>query len=197
MNIAIIQYQAGNIQSLLFALERLGYKARLTVDPQVIRSADKVILPGVGNAAAAMQALSASGLQELIPRLKQPVLGICLGMQLLARWSQEGDTSCLGIINSEVKKFSDAPGYKVPHMGWNNLRVEKGSLLKGISGEPHVYYVHSYYMPVGAYTLASSCYPEAFSAIVQQDNFYGIQFHPEKSGEPGQRILDNFLKLGS
>lgn len=195
MNIAIIQYQAGNIQSLLFALERLGYKARLTVDPAIIRSADKVILPGVGNAAAAMQALSASGLQELIPRLQQPVLGICLGMQLLAKWSEEGNTDCLGIINSNVKKFSGAGGQKVPHMGWNNLQGESGALLQGISGEAHMYYVHSYYMPTGDYTLASSFYPEAFSAIVQQDNFYGIQFHPEKSGEQGHRILHNFLKL--
>lgn len=196
MEIAIIDYKGGNVQSVLFALERLGVQATLTADHDVIRRADKVLFPGEGEAASAMRELRAQGLHELLPTLTQPFLGICLGMQLLGRHTQEGGgTELLGILPFDVVRFPATPEYKVPHMGWNNLQALRGPLFEGLSSEDYVYFVHSYYAPVGGYTIAEAAYPTPFSAAVQHDNFYAVQFHTEKSSVAGTRILENFLKL--
>lgn len=190
--IAIIRYGAGNTRSVQNALTRLGVESCITSDPAIIGRADKVILPGVGEAAFAMQSLVATGLDVLIPRLQQPVLGICLGMQLLCSASEEGNTRCLGIISTTVKKFP--AGFVVPHTGWNELASTRGSLFAGMT-RPDVYFVHSYYVPLCAYTIAEANYIHPFSAAIQKDNFYATQFHPEKSGNAGETILNNFLRL--
>ncbi|SHL74840.1 imidazole glycerol phosphate synthase subunit HisH [Hymenobacter psychrotolerans] len=196
MEIAIIDYKGGNVQSVLFALERLGVQATLTADHDVIRRADKVLFPGEGEAASAMRELRAQGLHELLPTLTQPFLGICLGMQLLGRHTQEGGgTDLLGILPFDVVRFSSEQDYKVPHMGWNNLQALRGPLFEGLSAEDYVYFVHSYYAPVGGYTIAEAAYPAPFSAAVQHQNFYAVQFHTEKSSAAGTRILENFLKM--
>lgn len=195
MNIAIISYNAGNVQSVQYALKRLGYAAIVTDDESALRSADKVIFPGVGNAGAAMQSLKESKLDNLIPTLKQPVLGICVGMQLLCNYSEESDTQCLGIINTNVKKFTNAGSLKVPQMGWNTIYNYRSDLLKGLNENEFVYYVHSYYVEQCEATVANTNYVLPYSAIVQQDNFYGVQFHTEKSAEVGDKILLNFLQL--
>lgn len=189
MKVAIIDYNAGNICSVQFALERLGVYPLVTSDAAAIRSADKVIFPGVGSAGAAMQYLQERELDKLIPALTQPVLGICLGMQLLFDRSEEDDVACLGIIPGEVLQLK---GGKLPHMGWNTVA---GSELQRPGDDNFFYFVHSYYVPEGAYTIATSDYVTRFSAVVKKDNFYGVQFHPEKSGKAGQALIHNFLSL--
>lgn len=190
--IAIIKYNAGNITSVVNALNRLGYESKVTDDETEIRSAEKVIFPGVGEASSAMKYLKERNLDVLIRSLKQPFLGICLGQQLMCKYSEEGDTECLGIFDVAVKKFP--PKDLVPHMGWNNLQNIKGDLLTGISEEDNVYFVHGYYCKVGKETLAECDYILPFSAVMQKDNFYATQFHLEKSATVGEKILLNFLK---
>lgn len=195
--VAIVKYNAGNIQSVLFALERLGVEAIWTDDPALLRQADKVIFPGVGEASSAMRYLQEKKLDEVLRSLQQPVLGICLGLQLFCRHSQENDTACLGIFDVEVRKFEVAEtGLKVPHMGWNTLEAMRSPLFDGITApQPYVYFVHSYYAEASAHAIADCRYGPTFSAALQRDNFYAVQFHPEKSGAVGQKILENFIKL--
>ncbi|GAA4356975.1 imidazole glycerol phosphate synthase subunit HisH [Hymenobacter saemangeumensis] len=193
--VAVVDYKGGNVQSVLFALARLGVEAELTSDAEVLRRADKVLFPGEGEASSAMAALREAGLTEVLPTLTQPFLGICLGMQLLGEYSEENDTTLLGLLPFRVQRFAASQSHKVPHMGWNTLSALQGPLFAGIDPEEHVYFVHSYYAPVGAYTLAQSAHPAPFSAAVQYRNFYGLQFHVEKSSSPGARILSNFLSL--
>lgn len=195
MKIAIIQYNAGNVQSVLYALKRLGHSAIITADASQLRDADKIIFPGVGNAKAAMESLQQKKLDLLIPALTQPVLGICVGMQLLCNHSEENDTPCLGIIDTVVKKFEGGAGFKVPQVGWNNLYDHKTVLLEGVKEDAFVYYVHSYYAAVCDATVAKTDYLLPYSAIVQKNNFYGVQFHTEKSAATGDRILLNFLNI--
>ena len=199
MRVAIIKYNAGNIQSVDYALKRLGIEASVTADHQEIQSADKVIFPGVGEASTTMAYLRNQGLDKLIIGLKQPVLGICLGLQLMCHHSEEGDVDCLGIFDETVRKFilqpSQLPGMKIPHMGWNTITGLKSNLFDtSLEGE-YCYFVHSFYATVGADTAATCSYPEPFSAALQKDNFYAVQFHPEKSGAIGSKILENFLNL--
>ena len=193
MKIAIIDYGAGNIQSIQFALERLGFEGILTNDVAFIQSADKVIFPGVGEASSAMKKLKASGLAEIIPNLKQPVLGICLGMQLLCNSSEEGNTKGLGIFEVDVKRFSNA--VKVPQMGWNTINNLNSDLFKYTKENEYMYLVHSYYAPKCAEMIASTNYEFEYASALQKNNFYGVQFHPEKSGTAGEQILKNFLTL--
>ncbi len=194
METIIIDYGAGNVFSVATALERFGVRSALTSDPDVIRRAERVIFPGVGQAGQAMERLVRTGLDEVIPRLTVPVLGICLGMQLMCARSEEGQTEGLGIFPLDVKKFGG--GVKVPHMGWNNLTELKGPLFKGLGEEaPRMYFVHSYYVPVSGFSAAVCDYGFAFSAALEKDNFFGCQFHPEKSSAMGQAVLKNFLKL--
>lgn len=193
MKIVIINYGAGNIQSILFAIERLGYKAILSNNPDEIKAADKVIFPGVGEASYAMQMLQKSGLDTLIPTLKQPVLGICLGMQLMCNSSEEGQTKGLGIFDVGVVKFTSK--VKVPQMGWNTIYHLKSNLFSGIAENEYMYLVHSFYAPLCVETIARTNYELEYSSALEKDNFYGTQFHPEKSGDVGETILANFLKL--
>ncbi len=199
MNVVIIKYNAGNIMSVDYALQRIGIKAVVTDDPDLIRTADKVIFPGVGEANTTMKYLSGKKLNLLIPDLKQPVLGICLGLQLMCKYSEENDTPCLGIFEETVKKFLPPDGadekLKVPHMGWNTIFDLKTNLFKGIVDNEHVYFVHSYYAAAGRDTIASCKYPYTFSAALHRGNFYATQFHPEKSGSAGSLILKNFIDL--
>lgn len=196
MKVAIIKYNAGNICSVDYALKRLGVDAVITADQDVLRAADKVIFPGVGEAGTTMNFLRASGMDLLIKDLRQPVLGICLGMQLMCRYSEEGNADCLGIFNTEVKRFnSEKHEDKVPHMGWNTLMQTNSRLFKGFTQEEYVYFVHSYYVPVNDCTAAVTDYILPFSAALHKDNYYATQFHPEKSGGVGERILMNFLTL--
>jgi len=191
--IAILKYNAGNIKSVQNALTRLDCKSIITDDPEELSKADKVIFPGVGEASSAMKYLKERGLDKTIVSLKQPVLGICLGLQLMCRYSEEADTSCLGIFKTDVKLFP--PVDKVPHMGWNNFLTLKGDLFNGIELEDDVYYVHSYYAEISSETIATCEYILPFSASMQSNNFYATQFHPEKSAGIGEKILQNFLKL--
>ena len=193
MKIAIIDYGAGNIQSIQFALERLGFEGILTNDIKAIQSADKVIFPGVGEASSAMKKLKASGLAEIIPNLTQPVLGICLGMQLMCNRSEEGNTKGLGIFDVNVQRFSNA--VKVPQMGWNTITNLKTDLFKNTKENEYIYLVHSYYAPKCAERIASTDYEFEYASALQKNNFYGVQFHPEKSGTAGEQILKNFLTL--
>lgn len=196
MKVAVIKYNAGNIRSVDYALKRLGVDAVITSDETVLREADKVIFPGVGEAKTTMKFLGDSGLDRLIKELSQPVLGICLGMQLMCRHSEEGDVDCLGIFDADVKRFvSDRHENKVPHMGWNTIRPVKPDLFKDFIKDEFVYFVHSFYVPVNEYTAAVTDYILPFSAALQKDNYYATQFHPEKSGSVGERILRNFLDL--
>jgi glutamine amidotransferase len=194
MKIAIIDYGAGNVQSLKFALLRLGYAPELTADPDKIRKADKVIFPGVGEAASAMQKLKRTGLDRLIPELKQPVLGICLGMQLLCESSEEGNTEGLGVFPVKVVKFTDR-NLKIPQIGWNRIFNLRSALFDSIPEMEFMYFVHSYYVPLNEWTLAQASYGLNYSAAMQKNNFFGCQFHPEKSSDPGAVILSNFLKI--
>jgi glutamine amidotransferase len=224
MHIAIVKYNAGNIQSVRFALERLGLEGDWTDDPETLRRADRVIFPGVGEASSAMHYLRARGLDAVLPTLEQPVLGICLGLQLFCRHSEEGDTPCLGIFDELVRRFDPAKGsvavldtthttekranspaaattanlevgatLKIPQIGWNRLTDLRGPLFDGVPDGSFVYFVHSYRADLGPDTAARTDYGEVFSAALQRDNFYAVQFHPEKSGAVGQRILENFL----
>ena len=193
--IAIIDYKMGNLRSVENALKRLGAEFCVTADPAVIRAADKVLLPGVGNAAEAMHNLREAGLVEVIRSLRRPVLGICVGMQVMCRHSEEGDVECLNIFDSRVKRFTPAPDLKVPHMGWNQIGNLESKLFKGLEGGSYVYFVHSYYPELCPDTIATSRHGVMFSAALKYENFYGTQFHPEKSGDVGERIIENFLKL--
>lgn len=193
MKIAIINYGAGNIQSIKFAVQRLGFEAVLSSDEEEIRNADKVIFPGVGEASSAMKMLRSTGLDKVIPTLKQPVLGICLGMQLMCESSEEGNTTGLGIFHAEVVKFNKS--VKVPQIGWNKIYDLKSELFKGIAENEYVYLVHSFYVPECKETIASSEYGIEFTTAIKKENFYGVQFHPEKSSEAGEKILKNFLDL--
>lgn len=193
MKLVIIDYGAGNIKSIQFAFKRLGFDAVLTNDIDIIKTADKVIFPGVGEASSAMEKLKESGLNTLIPKLKQPVLGICLGMQLMCKHSEEGNTNGLGIFDVEVRKFSNQ--VKVPQMGWNVINHLKSGLFSGIKEGEFMYLVHSFYAEVCEETIAKTDYDIVYSSAMQKDNFYGVQFHPEKSGKEGEKILQNFLNL--
>ncbi len=199
MKVAIIKYNAGNIQSVDYALQRLGVKASVTADPEEILSADRVIFPGVGEASTTMAYLQSHKLDRLITSLKQPVLGICLGLQLMCRHSEEGDTTCLGIFEESVRKFAlqpkSFPSMKIPHMGWNTISALKSGLFDKSLEEEYCYFVHSYYATAGPNTAATCNYPLPFSSALQKDNFYAVQFHPEKSGAVGAKILENFLQL--
>ena len=191
MNVVIIKYNAGNVVSVTNTLNRLGVTPEVSDDPEVIRNADKVIFPGVGEASTAMDYLKKRKLDELIVDLKQPFLGICLGQQLMCRYSEENDTPCLGIFDLNVVRFE--PKLKVPHMGWNKLQSTQGPLFQGFPEDAFIYFVHSYYCEVGPETIATSDYINEFSAALHKDNFYAIQGHPEKSGKTGQLFLENFL----
>ena len=193
--IAVINYNMGNIRSLGNALDRLGAECILTSDPEVIRNASHVILPGVGNAAEAMENLRALNLPEVIWKLRRPVLGICVGMQVMCRHSEEGDVECMGIFDAKVRRFKELPGVKVPHMGWSKIANLESKLFKEIPKDSYVYFVHSYYAPLCPDTIATARHPEMFSAALKYENFYGCQFHPEKSGDVGEKILANFLSL--
>ncbi len=199
MKIVVIKYNAGNIRSVDFALQRIGISATITDDQDEIRNADRVIFPGVGEAATTMRFLKQHNLDSLICDLKQPVLGVCLGLQLMCTHSEEGDTTCLGIFPEKVKKFiplmGDHSHYKIPHMGWNSLSELKTPLFEGLSEADYFYFVHSYYATTGADTAATCTYLNPFSAALQRDNFYATQFHPEKSGSAGSKLLSNFINL--
>lgn len=195
--IAIIKYNAGNVQSVQYALQRIGMESIVTDDTALIQTADKVIFPGVGHANSAMQYLKERELDKLIVSLTQPVLGICLGLQLMCKHSEEGDTDCLGIFDEEVKLFSSSQNMhlKIPQIGWNNIYGYKSVLFNGLSENAFVYTVHSYYAASGNETIATTDYIIPFSAALQKDNFYAVQFHPEKSGTVGETILKNFINI--
>jgi glutamine amidotransferase len=193
MKIVIINYGAGNIQSIKFAIKRLGFEAVLSDNEEEIRNADKVIFPGVGEASSAMEKLKATGLDKVIPTLKQPVLGICLGMQLMCKYCEEGDTNGLNIFDVNVLRFKN--DVKVPQIGWNQISNLKSDLFKGISENEYMYLVHSYYVPLNEETIANTEYGFKYASALQEKNFYGVQFHPEKSSKAGEQILKNFLEL--
>lgn len=198
MKIAVIKYNSGNVQSVLYALERLGADAELTDDPAKIRAADKVIFPGQGEASTAMTYLKARKLDSLIKDLKQPFLGVCLGLQLLCEHTEENDTECLGVFPVKVKRFipENSQEFKVPHVGWNELEnLTADPLLHGLPANPFVYYVHSFYAEMSEYTIATTHYIHDFSAILHRDNFWAIQAHPEKSSKVGEKLLENFLSI--
>ncbi len=195
MKIAIIKYNAGNVASVMYALDRIGMKYSWTDEEEEIRSADKVIFPGVGEASTAMAYLREKQLDRLIPTLKQPVLATCIGMQLLCKHSEENDTTCMGVFDVEIKRFQSTE-LKIPHVGWNSIEAQgENKLMKGLSASEYVYFVHSYYAPVNPFTTAICDYVQPFSAMLQKDNFYAAQFHAEISGLAGQNIIENFLAL--
>lgn len=196
MKVAIIDYNAGNIRSVENALRRLGVEPLLTADHDIIRRADKVVFPGQGEASSTMGFLREKGLDEVIRNLRQPTLGICIGMQLMCRYSEEGDTDCLGIFDVDVKHFQNQRHEdKIPQMGWNTIMNVKGALYEGFNKDEYVYFVHSYYVPLCLWTAAETDYIQPYSASICKDNFFATQFHPEKSGKVGERILQNFLTL--
>ena len=196
MNLKIVKYNAGNIQSVLFALERIGVQAEVTDDIEKLQSADKVIFPGVGEASTAMNYLKARNLDSVIKKLKQPVLGVCLGMQLMCSYSEENDTECLGIFEEPVLRFdSTNTELKVPQMGWNNIYDLKSPLMNNVSEGSYCYFVHSYCASLGQHTIATTDYTKPFSAALNKDNFYGVQFHTEKSADAGAQILKNFINI--
>jgi glutamine amidotransferase len=203
MNLVIVKYNAGNIQSVLYALERIGFTALVTDDHREIQAADKVIFPGVGEASTAMSYLRERGLDTVITNLEQPVLGICLGMQLMCAYSQENDTPCLGIFEEQVKWFkkdtspgqSMRPAVKIPQIGWNNIYDLKTPLFTGIAENSYCYFVHGYYAALGTHTIATTEYIQPYSSGLHKNNFYGVQFHPEKSAAVGEQILQNFINL--
>lgn len=201
MDLAIIKYNAGNIQSVLYALERIGMEATVTDDVEQIQKADKVIFPGVGEASTAMHYLRERKLDQVIKHLRQPVLGICLGMQLMCAYSEENDTNCLGIFDEQVKHFvtpentTGEEAYKIPQIGWNNIYDVKTGLFKEVPQDSYCYFVHGYYAALGAHTIATASYIQPYSAGLHRDNFYGVQFHPEKSAAVGEQILKNFISI--
>lgn len=196
MQVVIIKYNAGNIKSVLFALERIGLNAIVTDDMATIQSADKVIFPGVGQASFAMKYLQERNLDKVIQALRQPVLGICLGMQLMCRYSEEGNTTCLGIFNETVQKFtSENQFFKVPQIGWNTIYNLQSPLFANINQHEYCYFVHGYYAALGEHTIATTNYILPYSAALHKNNFYGVQFHPEKSADVGEKILTNFINL--
>lgn len=196
MNLVIIKYNAGNIQSVLYALERIGKEAVVTDDHDQIRAADKVIFPGVGEASSAMRYLKERQLDTVIKDLKQPVLGICLGMQLMCNYSEENDTNCLGIFPEKVRLFSpEQAALKVPQIGWNNVYNLQTKLFDDVPDNSYCYFVHGYYASIGRHTIATADYVQPYSAGLHRDNFYGVQFHPEKSAGAGEKIIKNFLEL--
>lgn len=200
MNLVIIKYNAGNIQSVLYALERIGVTAQVTDDEHAILNADKVIFPGVGEASSAMKYLTERGLDKLIKNLKQPVLGICLGMQLMCRFSEENNVNCLGIFDEDVRFFGKAQTQsegrlKIPQMGWNSIYDLKTDLFKEVPENSYTYFVHSYYAALGSHSIATTNYILPYSSALHRDNFYGVQFHPEKSAIVGEQILKNFISL--
>lgn len=196
MNVAIIKYNAGNIFSVDYALKRIGVTPVITSDKEILLKADKVIFPGVGEAETTMKYLKEQNLDILIKDLRQPVLGICLGMQLMCKYSEEGNTECLGIFDTDVKRFCPERHIdKVPHMGWNTIENAVSPLFKGFDKDEYVYFVHSYYVPLNDFTAARTNYILPYSSALHKDNFYATQFHPEKSGKTGERILRNFLEL--
>jgi len=195
MKIVIIKYNAGNIQSVLFALERIGIEAIVTDNHEEILAADKVIFPGVGEASSAMNSLKEANLDQLIKKLQQPVLGICVGMQLLCKYSEENDTTCLGVFEEPVQKFVSVNGLKVPQIGWNTISDLKSPLMKGIPENSYCYFVHSYYVPLTAHAIATTDYIQPYAAAIHTNNFYGVQFHAEKSAKAGEQILKNFIEL--
>ena len=194
MRIAIVRYSGGNTVSVINALSRLGAESVVTDSPEELEAADKVIFPGVGEASSAMASLRERGLDAVIPQLRQPVLGICLGMQLLCGHSEENDTECLGIMPNDVLRFEPS-GLKVPHVGWNNIALTGSPLFRGVDDGEYMYFVHSYYVGLGPSTVAKTEYGRVFSSAVTERNFYGVQFHPERSGVAGARLLENFLSL--
>ncbi len=194
MDVKIIKYNAGNIQSVIFALKRIGVEAEVTNDIDKILSADKIIFPGVGEASSAMNYLKQRKLDEAIKSAKQPLLGICLGLQLLCKNSEENNTDCLGIFDTEVKRFR-SNNLKIPQIGWNNIEPIPNELFNGVMENPYCYFVHSYFAEIAEHTIAKTNYINDFSSALQKDNFYGVQFHPEKSAETGEKILKNFLEL--
>ncbi len=193
MKIVIINYGAGNIQSIKFAIQRLGFEAKLSDNAEEIQQADKVIFPGVGEASSAMKKLKATGLDQLIPQLTQPVLGICLGMQLMCKHSEEGDTKGLGVFDVEVKRFSNQ--VKVPQIGWNQISNLQTELFQGIKEQEFMYLVHSFYAEKCEEMIAETIYDVAYASALKKNNFFGVQFHPEKSSQAGEKVLENFLKL--
>ena len=196
MNVAIIKYNAGNLYSVEYALKRLGIEPVITSDKELLQKADKIIFPGQGEATQTMQYLKAHRLDELIINLKQPVLGICIGMHLLCKYSEEGNVDCLGVFDAPVLKFKpEKQADKIPHIGWNTLTQLKSPLYNGLPEEEYVYFVHSYYVPLNDSTVAQTEYIHSFSASMQKDNFYAVQFHPEKSGVIGEKIVRNFIEL--
>jgi glutamine amidotransferase len=192
MKVSIVKYNAGNIQSVLFALERIGINAIVTDDYEELNTSDKIIFPGVGEASSAMKHLREKCLDGVIVNLKQPVLGICLGMQLMCKHSEEGDTDCLGIFDNQIKLFTG--DVKVPQIGWNNIYELKTNLYKGIKENEYMYFVHSYYAEISEYTIAKTNYGVEYSSSLQKNNFYAAQFHPEKSSDAGQQLLENFIR---
>jgi len=196
LKIAIIKYNAGNIRSVLYALERIGHTAVVTDNADEIQNADKVIFPGVGEASTAMNYLKDRNLDNLICSLTQPVLGICLGMQLMCKYSEENDTKCLGIFDETVRKFEvESLKLKVPQIGWNSIYDLKTDLFRNVTENSYCYFVHGYYAAKGEHTIATTDYVQPYSSALRKNNFYGVQFHPEKSATAGERILSNFLKL--
>jgi len=193
VNVALVKYNAGNVLSVTHALRRLGIEPVVTDDPRLLLEADKVILPGVGEASSAMRYLRMKGMDKVLKKLKQPFLGICLGLQLMCNHSEENDTSCLGIFDLSVRKFP--PQNKVPHMGWNRLIFNEDPLFRGLDENAFIYYVHSYYAEISNDTIGTSEYILPFSAVLRKGNFYAIQGHPEKSGTDGEKILKNFIEL--
>lgn len=193
--VAIIKYNAGNVQSVLFALEKYNVHAILTDDHEIIKAADKVLFPGVGEASTTMNYLMEKGLHTLIPGLKQPVLGICLGLQLMCTHTEENNTDCLGILPIQVKRFQASDGYKVPHMGWNQLKISPDSWLPASLNSEYCYFVHSYFAELSHFTSASTEFGIEFTSVINKDNFYATQFHVEKSGPVGLRILETFLSI--
>ncbi len=195
MKVVIVKYNSGNVSSVRFALQRLGIDGILSNDHEEIRTADRVIFPGVGHAGTAMESLVQHGLQKLLPELKQPFLGICAGMQLMCTHSEEGDTKCMGIVPLSVKRFPSVNSLKVPHTGWNTIHQLKGSLFQGIPENAFMYFVHSYYVETGQETIAACDYGLEYSAAIQKNNFYGVQFHAELSSDAGSTLLSNFLNI--
>ena len=195
MKVVVVKYNAGNVQSVIYALQRLGVEPQYTDAPEEIISADKVIFPGQGEASSAMSYLKDRGMDKVLSQLSQPFLGICIGLQLMCAHSEEGDTQCLGIFDLQVKRFkAERQNQKIPHMGWNSMQCQDNSLLQGLQ-DPYLYYVHSYYAEVGSQTIGTTEYIVPFSGALSRDNYYAVQAHPEKSSSQGQKILTNFLKL--